>query len=82
MFDRNTPLRRKELSNGTESYPVGIFLVDYAAQHATAELVAILLQESGRVWESMGTGCQPASQRLAAQKLGEAGGKAFASRFC
>ncbi|CAK9086628.1 unnamed protein product [Durusdinium trenchii] len=36
---------RKELSNGTESYPVGIFLVDYAAQHATAELVAILLQE-------------------------------------
>ncbi|CAK9097664.1 unnamed protein product [Durusdinium trenchii] len=37
--------RRKNLSNDGVSYPVGIFLVNYAAQYATAEMVSILLQE-------------------------------------
>lgn len=31
--------------NGDERYPVGLWIHDYAAQYATAELVAILVQE-------------------------------------
>ena len=46
-------LRRKNLSNDGVSYPVGIFLVNYAAQYATAEMVSILLQE-----RAGGLGCQ------------------------
>eukprot|EP00913_Durusdinium_trenchii_P033474 g31339.t1 len=36
---------RRELVKQGEHYPVGLFMIDYAAQHATAELVFILLQE-------------------------------------
>ena len=33
--------------NDGQVYPVGLYLIDYAAQHAAAELVNILLQETG-----------------------------------
>ncbi|CAK9007210.1 unnamed protein product [Durusdinium trenchii] len=36
---------RRELVKQGEHYPVGLFMIDYTAQHATAELVFILLQE-------------------------------------
>ncbi|CAK9007773.1 unnamed protein product [Durusdinium trenchii] len=48
---------RRELVNDGQVYPVGLFVLDYAAQHATAELVNILLQEKmGYVVQKMVNG--------------------------
>ncbi|CAK9021690.1 Retrovirus-related Pol polyprotein from transposon TNT 1-94 [Includes: Protease [Durusdinium trenchii] len=39
------PQKRKNVTNGAESYPLGLYVMDWAAAHATSAVAQILLEE-------------------------------------
>ena len=43
--DAILPEQRRNVSNGEESYPIGLFIMDWDAAHATSAMVEILIEE-------------------------------------